>query len=51
MRMQIDKSVLKKLFFLISGCILFAWLVLDTERVSALLSAIWNLISPFVVGA
>ena len=49
--MQIDKSVLKKLFLLISGCILFAWLVLDTERVSAMLSAVWNLISPFVVGA
>ena len=49
--MKIDKSVLKKLFVLAAGCILFAWLVLDTARATALFSAIWNLISPFVVGA
>lgn len=49
--MRIDKSVLKKLFVLISGCILFAWLVLDTARATALFAAVWNLFSPFVVGA
>lgn len=49
--MKIDKSVLKKLFVLAAGCILFAWLVLDTARVTAMFTAIWNLISPFVVGA
>ena len=49
--MRIDKSVIKKLFVLIAGCILFAWLVLDTARATAMFSAIWNLISPFVVGA
>ncbi|MCI6936435.1 MAG: AI-2E family transporter [Candidatus Faecousia sp.] len=49
--MRIDKSVIKKLFVLIACCILFAWLVLDTARATALFSAIWNLISPFVVGA
>lgn len=48
---RIDKSVIKKLFVLIACCILFAWLVLDTARATALFSAIWNLISPFVVGA
>ena len=49
--MRIDKSVIKKLFVLIACCILFAWLVLDTARATALFSAIWNLISPVVVGA
>ena len=49
--MKIDKSVLKKLFVLAAGCILFAWLVLDTARATAMFSAVWNLISPFVVGA
>lgn len=49
--MKIDKSVLKKLFLLAAGCILFAWLVLDTARATALFASIWMLISPFVVGA
>ena len=49
--MRIDKSVIKKLFLLIAGCILFAWLVLDTARATAMFTAVWNLISPFVVGA
>ena len=49
--MKIDKSVLKKLFVLAAGCILFAWLVLDTARATAMFSTVWNLISPFVVGA
>ena len=48
---KIDKSVLKKLFVLAAGCILFAWLVLDTARATTMFSVVWNLISPFVVGA
>ena len=48
---KIDKSVLKKLFILAAGCILFAWLVLDTARATAMFRAVWNLFSPFVVGA
>lgn len=48
---KIDKGVLKKLFVLAAGCILFAWLVLDTARATAMFSTVWNLISPFVVGA
>ena len=49
--MKIDKSILKKLFVLAAGCILFAWLVLDTARATAMFSAVWGLISPVVVGA
>ena len=49
--MQIDKKTLRNLFILAMGCIIFAWLVLDTGRVQALLSATWSLIAPFVAGA
>ena len=49
--MHIDKKFMHKVFVLIAGSIVFAWLVLDTERVAKLLGAVWNLISPFVLGA
>ena len=49
--MKIDKSVLKKLFVLAAGCILFAWLVLDTARATTMFRTVWSLFSPFVVGA
>ena len=49
--MHIDKKLLHRLFLLIAGCILFAWLVLDTARASAVFARIWELIAPFVTGA
>ena len=49
--MHLDKKTLRSIFILIAGCILFAWLVLDTKRASALFGTIWDLISPFVFGA
>ena len=49
--MQIDKKFMHKVFVLIAGSIVFAWLVLDTERVGKLLSSVWDLITPFVLGA
>ena len=49
--MHIDKKFMHKVFVLIAGSIVFAWLVLDTERVGKLLSSVWNLITPFVLGA
>ena len=49
--MHIDKKFMHKVFVLIAGSIVFAWLVLDTERVGKLVMSIWNLISPFVLGA
>ena len=49
--MRIDKSVIKKLFVLIACCILFAWLVLDTARATIVFRSVWNLFSPFVIGA
>ncbi len=49
--MHIDKKMMKKVFLLIAGSILFAWLVLDTARATALFRSFWGLISPFVLGA
>ena len=49
--MHIDKKLMRRLFLLGAGCILFAWLVLDTARASALFTGIWELIAPFVTGA
>ncbi len=49
--MQIDKKALRRLFVLVAGSIVFAWLVLDTARASALFGRIWEIIAPFVTGA
>ena len=49
--MPMDKRTLKKMFFFAAGCIVFAWLLLDTERVRGMIANIWSLFSPFVVGA
>ncbi len=46
-----DKKVLRNLFFVAGGCVVLAWILLDTERVTGLLSGIWNLFSPFVAGS
>ena len=49
--MIIDKKMMRRIFFLVAGSIVFAWLVLDTARASQLFSGVWELISPFVIGA
>ena len=49
--MHIDKKLMHRLFVLIAGAIVFAWLVLDTARATALFNRIWELLSPFVAGA
>lgn len=49
--MHLDKRVMRSLFILIAGCIVFGWLILDTERVKTVFDSIWHLISPFVAGA
>ena len=49
--MYFDKKFMHRVFLLIAGSILFAWLILDTKRVSMVFDTIWKLISPFVVGA
>ena len=49
--MHIDKKLMHRIFGLIAGAIVFAWLVLDTSRASMLFARIWELFSPFVLGA
>jgi len=39
------------LFFCAAGCVILAWVLLDTERVKLLLQSIWGLIAPFAAGA
>ena len=51
MGLYFDKKFMHRVFLLIAGSILFAWLILDTKRASMVFDTIWKLISPFVVGA
>ncbi len=49
--MHIEKKIMRRIFTLIAGTIIFAWLVLDTARATILFGRIWELIAPFVAGA
>ncbi len=49
--MHIDKKLMHRLFFLVAGSIVFAWLVLDTARATVMFRTVWELFSPFAVGA
>ena len=49
--MHIDKKLMHRIFGLIAGAIVFAWLVLDTARATALFNRVWELFAPFVAGA
>ena len=49
--MHIDKKLMHRIFLLIAGAIVFAWLILDTARATALFTRIWELVSPFAIGA
>ena len=49
--MNIDKKTLRNLFFVGGGCIILAWILLDTARVHVVFSTLWSLIAPFVIGA
>jgi len=49
--LHIDKKLMHRIFGLIAGCIVFAWLILDTARATQLFNSIWGLIAPFVAGA
>ena len=49
--MHIDKKLMHRIFGLIAGAIVFAWLVLDTARATVLFTTVWDLIAPFVIGA
>ena len=49
--MHIDKKVLRNIFFIAGGCVVLAWILLRPEKLGAVTTYVWGLISPFVVGA
>ena len=49
--MQIDRKLMHRIFWLIAGSIVFAWLVLDTDRATVMFKKVWDLFAPFVWGA
>ena len=49
--MQIDKKSLRKIFWVLSGCIVLYWLLHETERAKLLWETFSGVISPFVIGA
>ena len=49
--MHIDKKLMHRIFLLIAGAIVFAWLVLDTDRATMLFTRVWDLFLPFALGA
>ncbi len=49
--MHIDKKLMRRIFLLVAGSLVFAWLLLDTARATALFDRIWDLFAPFLLGA
>ena len=49
--MELNKKTLRNIFLGVAGCIFLYWLLHETERLTAVLSAAGAVISPFVVGA
>lgn len=49
--MNIDKKLMHRIFLLIAGGIVFGWLLLDTDRAKLVFQGVWQLISPFILGA
>ena len=48
--MTIDKKTLRNIFLGIGGCILFYWILHETDRLVSVYDAIMGVISPFLVG-
>lgn len=49
--MNFDKKLMHRIFLLVAGSVLLVWLILDTNRATALFRSTWQLFRPFVVGA
>lgn len=49
--MHIDRKLMHRLFVFAAGILIFAWLLLDTARAGTLFLRIWEIVSPFVIGA
>jgi len=51
MEIKIDKKTGKYVFLAVIGCILFAWLINETERVQNVLDVVKSVASPFIIGS
>ena len=49
--MELNKKTLRNVFFVVAGCILFYWLLHETERLASFANGVWTMISPFAIGA
>ena len=49
--MELNGKNLRRIFLGVAGCIVFYWLLHETERVMGVLGVIMNMLSPFIVGA
>lgn len=49
--MELNKKNLRYIFLGVAGCIVLYWLLLETERVKGIFSAVIGMLSPFLVGA
>ncbi len=49
--MQVDKKIIRKIFWIAVGSIFFYWLLHETERFKVFWNAVVGMISPFVTGA
>lgn len=49
--MQIEKKTLRNIFLGVISCIILYWVLHEGERVSAFVSLVKNLLSPFIIGA
>lgn len=49
--MQIDKKLIRNVFFAAAGCVILYWLLHETERVKTLWNTVSGIFSPFVIGA
>lgn len=49
--MEMNKKTLRNIFLGVAGCIILYWLLHETTQVSAVISGLADMLSPFVVGA
>ena len=49
--MEISKNTIKHFFLGVASCIVLYWILIETERVRAVLSVIKHVLSPFIIGS
>lgn len=51
MTLELNKKTIRNIFLGVAACILFYWLLHETERVRSVYTVIKNVVSPFIVGS